>query len=50
MRLVYSDRDYRNWAGPIAMLVGAVVSIWLFSNQTKYIGIVPTHVLRRSAT
>ena len=23
------------------MLVGVVVSIWLFSNQTEYIGVVP---------
>jgi purine-cytosine permease-like protein len=33
---------YRNWAGPIAMFVGIVVSIWLFSNQTKYVGVVPS--------
>ena len=26
------------------MLVGAVVSIWLFSNQTQYVGMVPTAV------
>jgi purine-cytosine permease-like protein len=32
-----------NWAGPIAMLVGMVVSIWLFSNQTKYVGTVVKH-------
>ena len=25
------------------MAVGAGVSIWLFSNQTKYTGLVPTH-------
>jgi NCS1 nucleoside transporter family len=35
------DTKYTNWAGPIAMLVGMVVSIWLFSNQTKYVGVVP---------
>lgn len=35
------DKSYINWAGPIAMAVGIVVSIWLFSNQTKYIGLVP---------
>ena len=33
-----------NWAGPVAMLVGMGISIWLFSNQTEYIGLVPTHV------
>jgi hypothetical protein len=26
------------------MLTGVVVSVWLFSNQTEYIGVVPTHV------
>jgi NCS1 family nucleobase:cation symporter-1 len=29
---------YRNWAGIVAFLVGAVVSVWLFSNQTFYTG------------
>jgi nucleobase:cation symporter-1, NCS1 family len=33
-----------NWAGPVAMLVGIVISIWLFSNQTEYVGVVPKHV------
>src|SRR4029077_10263799 len=33
-----------NWAGPVAMLVGMGISIWLFSNQTEYIGVVPSHV------
>lgn len=41
--MVYIDDKYRNWAGPIAMLVAGVVSIWLFSNQARYTGIVPTH-------
>ena len=36
-----TDRSYRNWAGPIAMVVGMVLSIWLFSNQEKYVGLVP---------
>jgi purine-cytosine permease-like protein len=38
------DTKYTNWAGPVSMLVGMGVSIWLFSNQTEYIGLVPTHV------
>ncbi len=38
------DKSYTNWAGPVAMLVGVVLSIWLFSNQTEYIGLVPKHV------
>jgi nucleobase:cation symporter-1, NCS1 family len=33
-----------NWAGPVAMLAGMGISIWLFSNQTEYIGVVPAHV------
>jgi nucleobase:cation symporter-1, NCS1 family len=39
-RLV-GDTRYQNWAGPIAMLIGIVVSIWLFSNQTKYLAPIP---------
>jgi NCS1 nucleoside transporter family len=38
------DKRYTNWAGPVAMAVGMGVSIWLFSDQTKYTGLVPTHV------
>ena len=38
------DRRYTNWAGPVAMLAGMGVSIWLFSNQTEYVGPVPTHI------
>ena len=37
------DKRHLNWAGPIAMALGMVVSIWLFSNQTKYVGVVPKH-------
>jgi len=42
-RLLFSTRR-ENWAGPVAMLVGMGLSIWLFSNQTKYVGLVPTHI------
>ena len=35
---------HKNWAGPVAMLLGMGISIWLFSNQTKYVGLVPKHV------
>jgi len=38
------DTRHRVWAGPIAMLAGMGISIWLFSNQTEYTGLVPTHV------
>jgi NCS1 nucleoside transporter family len=37
------EKNNVNWAGPIAMGVATAISIWLFSNQTKYVGIVPTH-------
>ena len=36
------DTWHRNLAGPVSMLVGMGVSIWLFSNQTDYVGLVPT--------
>ncbi|HEY7488520.1 MAG TPA: cytosine permease [Streptosporangiaceae bacterium] len=41
--LLYDTR-HRNWAGPIAMAAGVVLSVWLFSNQEKYVGLVPDHV------
>jgi nucleobase:cation symporter-1, NCS1 family len=41
-RLLF-DKKYTNWAGPVAMAVGAAVSIWLFANQTEYTGVVPKH-------
>ena len=37
--LLFAKRE--NWAGPVAFLVGAVLSIWLFANQTYYVGVVP---------
>ncbi len=41
--LVYIDEKYRNWAGPVAMFVAATVSVYFFSNQAKYVGVLPTH-------
>jgi NCS1 family nucleobase:cation symporter-1 len=35
------DQRHRNWAGPIAMAAGVVLSVWLFSNQQKYVGVIP---------
>lgn len=35
-------RRFRNPAGPVAMLFATVLSIWLFSNQTYYVGVVPS--------
>jgi NCS1 nucleoside transporter family len=41
---IAQDTKYQNWAGPVAMALGAAVSIWLFANQyPKYVGPVPTH-------
>src|SRR5579863_4667512 len=37
------DTRRTNWAGPVAMLIGMGISIYLFSNQTEYVGLVPTH-------
>jgi NCS1 nucleoside transporter family len=38
------EKNNVNWAGPIAMAVGAGISIWLFANQyPRYIAPVPTH-------
>jgi purine-cytosine permease-like protein len=37
------ERNNVNWAGPIAMGVATALSIWLFANQVKYVGIVPSH-------
>jgi NCS1 family nucleobase:cation symporter-1 len=34
------DKRYANWAGPIAMLTGMLLSILLFSNQTRFVGFV----------
>lgn len=39
---VTSDRGYRNRARFLAMLIAAAASIWLFSNQAKYLGVVPS--------
>jgi NCS1 nucleoside transporter family len=38
------DTRHANWAGPVAMAAGMGLSIWLFSNQTEYVGLVPKHV------
>ncbi|WP_375497440.1 purine-cytosine permease family protein [uncultured Jatrophihabitans sp.] len=38
---LYGDTRHVNLAGPIAMLVAGVLSIWLFSDQTKYVAPIP---------
>jgi nucleobase:cation symporter-1, NCS1 family len=37
------DRRYRPWAGFTAMAIAIGVSIWLFANQTDYVGVLPKH-------
>jgi NCS1 family nucleobase:cation symporter-1 len=37
------DKKHNPWAGVVSMGVGMIVSIWLFSNQSDYVGPVPTH-------
>jgi len=34
------DRKHNPWAGALAMLTGMGISIWLFSNQTEYVGLI----------
>lgn len=41
MERMLFDRKHVNLAGPVAMAIGTGLSIWLFSNQTKYVGVVP---------
>ena len=36
------DERHNPWAGVVAMAVGIVVSVWLFSNQVFYVGVVPS--------
>jgi NCS1 nucleoside transporter family len=38
------DRRHNPWAGVAAMAIAIAVSIYFFSNQVKYKGVVPTHV------
>jgi NCS1 nucleoside transporter family len=38
------DRKHNPWAGFAAMAIAMGVSIWLFANQTDYVGLVPKHV------
>ncbi len=36
------DHKHNPWAGWLAMLIGVVVSIVLFSNQVQYVGVLPS--------
>ena len=37
------DRNHNPWAGFAAMAISIGLSIWLFANQTDYVGVVPKH-------
>jgi NCS1 family nucleobase:cation symporter-1 len=37
------DKAHNPWSGAVAMAIAMVVSIWLFSNQSEYVGLVPSH-------
>lgn len=37
------DRKHNPWGGFVSMAAAMVISIWLFSNQQKYTGVVPSH-------
>ena len=37
------DTKHNPWAGPVAMVIGMGISIWLFSAQAKYTGPIPKH-------
>ena len=37
------DRKHNPWAGVAAMAISMGLSIWLFANQTDYVGVVPTY-------
>lgn len=40
---LFYDRQYSNWAGPIAMIVGGGIAIWLFADQAAYVGYAAFH-------
>ena len=40
---IFYERAYANWAGPIAMFVGGAIAIWLFADQSVYVGYVAFH-------
>jgi nucleobase:cation symporter-1, NCS1 family len=37
------DRKHNPWAGFAAMAISIGLSIWLFANQTDYVGVIPRH-------
>jgi NCS1 family nucleobase:cation symporter-1 len=37
------DRKHNPWAGAAAMAISIGLSIWLFANQSDYVGVIPKH-------
>jgi len=40
---LFYDSTFANWAGPVAMLVCGALAIWLFADQSVYVGYVAFH-------
>ncbi len=40
---IFYDRAHRSWSGLVAFVLGTGVSVWLFANQSLYVGLVPSH-------
>jgi NCS1 family nucleobase:cation symporter-1 len=38
------DTRHNPYAGWVSMLAGIVIAVWLFSNESYYVGVVPSHV------
>jgi NCS1 family nucleobase:cation symporter-1 len=38
---IFYNTKHQRWQGFVAMAVGLVVSVWLFGNQTIYVGVLP---------
>ncbi|CQD24464.1 hypothetical protein BN970_06469 [Mycolicibacterium conceptionense] len=38
------DRTYTNWPGLVSFLIGLVVSVTLFCNQTKFVGYIAREI------
>lgn len=43
VQALITDTRRNGWAGAAAMAIAGGLSIWLFSNQTKYVGVIPKH-------
>jgi purine-cytosine permease-like protein len=44
MRKYLFNTNHQTWHGAIALLISIVASVWLFGNQTYYVGLVPARI------